>query len=174
MAEESYRAKSARVESLSSALQRERQEFFARIEPELVRLAVTIAEKVIGRELELRPETVVDLVQAATKRLRERELLRVSVNPRDLERVREARDDLLSAVEGIQRLEIIEDRRVDPGGCVIESPNGTLDARIRTQLEEISRVLSELMPDPSLAEEDSPPEPHGTGPESLPASGQAD
>jgi len=163
-AEGSYRAKLERLESLTAALEAERKQFFDRVEPELVRLAVSIAEKVIGRELELRPETVVDLVRSAMKRLRDRERLRVSVNPTDLERMKEARDDLISAVDGVRKLEVVEDRRVDPGGCVIESPNGTLDARIRTQMDEIGRALGELMPE-SEEGDDAGPEPLPPGPE---------
>lgn len=162
--EESYRAKLARLESLSSALQQERAEFFSRIEPELVRLSIAIAEKVIARELELRPDTVLDLLRTALKRIRDRENLRISVNPRDLEHVKQARDDLISAVDGLRKLEISEDRRVGPGGCVIESPSGTLDARINTQLDEITRALTDVMParqpagGPSATEPSDPPE----------------
>ncbi len=165
-AEESYRAKVARVDSLAAALREERDSFFDRIEPELVRLAVSIAEKIIDQELELRPELVVDMVRSAMKRLRDRERLRVSVNPRDFEHVRSARDDLVSAVDGVRKLDVIEDRRVDPGGSVIESQNGTLDARIKTQLDEITRALEGVMPTPEEARPDGP------GP--LPGSDQPD
>lgn len=156
VAEQAYRAKHARVEAVAAALDRERREFFDRIEPELVRLALAIAEKVIGQEMELRPELVVDLVRGAMKRLRGREALRVRVNPRDLARVREAREDLLAAVDGVRKLDILDDRRVGVGGCVIESPNGTLDARIRTQLEEIGRALEAALPEPGAEGADGP------------------
>jgi flagellar assembly protein FliH len=155
-AEESYRAKIGRVDSLSGALQDEREGFFDRVEPELVRLAVSIAEKILDQELELRPELVVDMVRSAMKRLRDRERLRVSVNPRDFEQVRSARDDLIAAVDGVRKLEVVEDRRVDPGGCVIESQNGTLDARIRTQVDEITRALEGVMPDGEEGDGDGP------------------
>ena len=164
VAEECYRAKLARLESLTARLQEEREAFFDRIEPELVRLAVTIGEKVVGRELEMRPETVVELVRSAMRRLRDRETLRVSVNPQDLQRVKEAREDLISTIDGVRKLEIVEDRRIDPGGCLIESPNGTLDARIRTQLEEVSEALEELIPSPAGNDD--------TGPSTLPGSDQ--
>jgi flagellar assembly protein FliH len=146
-AEEAYREKLARLDALAASLAADRQEFFDRIEPELVRLSIVIAEKVIGHELELAPETVVDIVRSAMKRLRERETLRVSVNPRDLDTVKNARDDLIGAVDGVRKLEVVEDRRVDPGGCVIESPSGTLDARMKTQIDEISRALGEAVPE---------------------------
>lgn len=165
-AEESYRGKIGRVDSLSAALQDEREGFFDRVEPELVRLAVSIAEKILDQELELRPELVVDMVRSAMKRLRDRERLRVSVNPRDFEQVRSARDDLIGAVDGVRKLEVVEDRRVDPGGCVIESQNGTLDARIRTQVAEITRALEDVIPEGEDGDGD------GSGP--LPGGDQED
>lgn len=158
VAEEAYQAKLARLEALIEQVRAERSEFFARIEPEVVRLAVAIAEKVIQQELETRPEVVVEMVRAAMARLRDREVLRISLNPRDLERVREAKDDLVGAVDGVKKIDVIEDRRVDPGGCVIESPNGTLDARVRTQIEEIERAL-ELAAPAGSGERDAGPEP---------------
>lgn len=146
-AEESYRAKLARLDSLSASLQQERAEFFSRIEPELVRLSIAIAEKIIQRELDTQPDTVLHLLRTALKRIRDREQLRISVNPRDFDQVKQAREDLLSAVDGLRKLEIIEDRRVGPGGSLIESPSGTLDARINTQLDQISQALTEAIPD---------------------------
>jgi len=165
-AEEAYRAKLARLDALADSLQRERQDFFDRVEPEVVRLSVSIAEKILARELELRPDAVVDMVRSAVKRLRDREQLRVSVSPRDFEQVRSARDDLIGAIDGVRSLEVVEDRRVDPGGCVIESQNGTLDARVKTQLDQLSSVLEGAMPDPQEHEPD--------GPRPLPGSDQTD
>ena len=146
-AEKSYRAKLARLDSLSASLQQERAEFFSRIEPELVRLSIAIAEKIIQRELDTQPDTVLHLLRTALTRIRDREHLRISVNPRDFDQVKQAREDLLSAVDGLRKLEIVEDRRVGPGGSLIESPSGTLDARINTQLDQISQALTEAIPD---------------------------
>jgi hypothetical protein len=38
-------------------------------------------------------------------------------------------------------MRVIEDQRVDPGGVVVETEAGTLDAKIGTQVEEAKRVL---------------------------------
>jgi len=143
-AETAYRTKLARLDALVATLGEERREFFDRVEPEVVRLASAIAEKIIGEEMELRPERVVDLVREAMKRLRDREALCIRVSPQDLDLVKEARDDLMGSVDGVRKLELVEDRRVDRGGCVIESENGALDARIKTQMSEIERVLGEV------------------------------
>ncbi|HOP79879.1 MAG TPA: FliH/SctL family protein, partial [Armatimonadota bacterium] len=47
--------------------------------------------------------------------------------------------------DGIRAVEVIEDRRVDKGGCLIESGNGYLDARIDTQRKEVERALTEAV-----------------------------
>ena len=143
-AETAYRTKLARLDALVATLGEERREFFDRVEPEVVRLASAIAEKIIGEEMELRPERVVDLVREAMKRLRDREALRIRLSPQDMDLVKEARDDLIGSVDGVRKLELVEDRRVDRGGCVIESENGALDARVKTQMAEIERVLGEV------------------------------
>ena len=62
------------------------------------------------------------------------------VNPGDLERMREHRDELLNDGE-IKNFRIIEDQRVDRGGVVVETDGGTIDARISTQVNEAKRVL---------------------------------
>lgn len=132
-----------RLCGLVDEINREREQFFGRVEPEIVSLAVSVAEKVIAQEIAAHPEIVLNLVRNSMKRMKERETLRVRLNPQDLEVVRAAREELISAVDGVQRLELVEDRRVDPGGCIVESRNGNLDARIRTQLSKIERVISE-------------------------------
>jgi len=64
----------------------------------------------------------------------------VRVNPADLERMRDHRDELI-AIGDIRNLRVVEDKRVDRGGVVIDSDTGTIDARIRTQLDEARKIL---------------------------------
>ena len=62
---------------------------------------------------------------------------RVRVNPVDLERMRQHRDSIAGAGES-KHLRVIEDQRVDPGGVVVETDGGTIDAKISTQIEKPS------------------------------------
>jgi len=162
----------ARFDAQVAEINREREEFFSRVEPEMAALAVSVAEKVVAQEIATQPEIVLNLVRNSMKRMKERETLRVRLNPEDLELVRQARDDLIAAVDGVQRLELIEDRRVDRGGCIVESRNGNLDARIKTQLTKMERVIAEA------ACEEQGPTAHGDGthaePVPLPTAGEPD
>jgi len=118
----------------------ERHKLMESAEPELVRLAVGIAERVLHQQIALDRGVVVEMAKVAIGRLVEKESVTVRVNPADLERMREHRDELLSNGE-IKNFRVVEDQRVDRGGVVVETDGGTIDARISTQVNEAKRVL---------------------------------
>jgi len=157
----------SRLEALVDEITQEREQFFSRVEPEIATLAVSVAEKVVAQEISTQPEIVLNLVRNSMKRMKERESLRVRLNPDDLEMVRAARDDLIGAVDGVRGLDLVEDRRVGRGGCVVESRNGNLDARIKTQLAKMERVITEAAhgdtSDPGSLPLPTADQPHGSG-----------
>jgi flagellar assembly protein FliH len=118
----------------------ERHKLMEDAEPELVRLAIGIAERVLHQQIALDRSVVVEMAKVAIARLVERESVTVRVNPGDLERMRNHREEFLSSGE-IKNFRVIEDQRVDRGGVVVETDGGTIDARIGTQLNEAKRVL---------------------------------
>jgi flagellar biosynthesis/type III secretory pathway protein FliH len=135
----------------------ERHKLMESAEPELVRLAVGIAERVLHQQIALDRGVVVEMARVAIGRLVEKESVTVRVNPGDLERMREHRDELLSNGE-IKNFRVVEDQRVDRGGVVVETDGGTIDARISTQVNEAKRVLhieDEVVIPPADARESS-------------------
>jgi flagellar assembly protein FliH len=135
----------------------ERHKLMEGAEPELVRLAVGIAERVLHQQIALDRGVVVEMAKVAIARLVDKESVTVRVNPGDLERMREHRDELLSNGE-IKNFRVVEDQRVDRGGVVVETDGGTIDARISTQLNEAKRVLhieDEVIVPPADARESS-------------------
>ena len=133
--------------------EREEEEYWRDIEPELVRLAVEIAEKIIRNELSTKPEIVLDVARSSIRQVRQRESLRMRVNPADLEMAKTHRTELLETADGVRHLEVVDDRRVDRGGVVIESDDGVLDSRVKTQLSEVEKALSEAASESSGHEE---------------------
>lgn len=133
------------VHALVEDLNRERDEFYSRSESDLVRLAVVIAEKVLAQQLAVKPETVVDITRTYLKRIREREVVRIRLNPDDLPLVNEARQSLMAEIDGVRELQLFEDRRVGRGGVVLEVPSGTFDARFTAQVESIRKTLDDAL-----------------------------
>lgn len=126
-------------ESLVVARER-RETAIAQAEHDLLRLAVRIAEKIIGRELKTDPATVADIVANALRHARQQEMLTVRVNPGDAALVQQERARI-DPMGRARFLDIVSDPRVAPGGCVIETESGTIDARLETQLRALERAL---------------------------------
>jgi len=118
----------------------ERHKIVEGAEPEIVRLAMGIAEKILHKSVEMDRDVVVAITKAAIAELVDRESITVRVNPIDLERMKQHRDSMLALGE-TKHMRVIEDQRVDPGGVVVETEAGSLDAKIETQVEEAKRVL---------------------------------
>ena len=112
-------------------------------ESQMLDLVLEVARKVVREELKQQPVHVLAIVRDALRRVQGIGRLRIRANPLDVDLLRQNRPSLLQVVEGIESIEIVEDRRVDQGGCVIETEQGVYDARIRTQLGEIERALRE-------------------------------
>jgi flagellar assembly protein FliH len=114
-----------------------RAELMDRSRPQLIELALAISRVVLHRMVERDPAVVADMAHAALERLNNATDLRVRLNPRDFEALREDADPS-RVVAGF-----IADPRVEPGGCRVESSFGEIDAGINAQLAEISRALLE-------------------------------
>lgn len=109
-------------------------------ERDVLRLAVKLAEKIIGREIERDDAALADIVSAALRHARQQESLTVRVNPADLPRV-QAHRERLDPSGRARFIDLVADPRVAHGGCVIEGESGTVDARLDTQLRVLERAL---------------------------------
>lgn len=128
------------MRGLIEGVRTERHALLTSAEPELVRLAAGIAERVLHAQISLDGGVVVEMARAAIARIVDREKITVRVNPADIERMREHRDELL-ALGDVKTMRVIEDQRVDRGGVIVETDGGSIDAKISTQLNEARKIL---------------------------------
>lgn len=110
-------------------------------EDEIVAFVLDIARQVIKTEIAQNPEVVTAVIRNAIRRVADKENVRIRVSVTDAPKVKAMREDIMTLVDGLHNLEIIDDRRIGDGGCVIETNSGTIDAKIETQLAEIERTL---------------------------------
>ena len=104
----------------------------------LLQLALDVARQVVAGELAARPERVLDVVNLALKEMAEssREA-RLLLHPDDAMLVRPHLDQVLDKT----RLRIVEDVRMVRGGCLIETPQGELDATLPARWRQVVQVL---------------------------------
>ena len=108
---------------------------------ELVRLALTVAERVIHRETVIDSNAMAGVVRAALSKLQSREVGRVRMHP-ELEPVV---SKALEQCGAPANLVLMVDAHLNPGDLLFEISQGVLDASLSTQLREMERALEDKL-----------------------------
>jgi flagellar assembly protein FliH len=103
---------------------------------EIVELAMVIAKEIVGRELTLDRDILVDSLCLTLDTMRNEAPITVRLGRADATYVRKRRPDLAEA--GIV---IVEDENLGVGGCIVESSRRILDASVESRLEAVRQAV---------------------------------
>lgn len=132
------------IKKIANAAVEQHNQFLRLSQNEIGRFAVAIAEKIIGQELSINSKIVTDIVAQAIKEANITGACRIRVNPADYELLSPAWDSIPSLQPSERRWELLADKKIAAGGCVIEADGGILDAQIESQLAQVSMALDKL------------------------------
>lgn len=118
-----------------------RDSMLAEAEGEAVKLALKIAEKIIGRDVERDPEVLTDLIAQAAESARNAPQMTIRVHPQAAKILRQSMPKLMEKVGVTKVVNIKEDAEIEDVGCVLETPFGTIDAKLFTQIKVLEQVL---------------------------------
>ena len=110
-------------------------------EDTVARLAIEVAEKILRHEVSIDGSVVLDMVRESVEKAKAAGPIKIRVSAWDLDRVKDFHDEIMRIADDVTSIEIIEDPRVEPGGCIVETDFGSVDARLGTQLREIRRAF---------------------------------
>lgn len=140
-AEEQFRPAVQGLAETLDSLARLRENIREETIQDLVHLAVSIAARVIHRELAVDPDALAGLIQAAFSKLQSREINRVRMHPTLEALVRK----LLEQAGAPKNLVVMPDPNLNPAEVFFETSQGILDASVETQLREIERGLADKL-----------------------------
>ena len=105
-------------------------------------LARKMAEKIIGRAVDLDPAVMGEIAGQALAASRARGgAVVLRVHPEDLLAIENSRPQWSQRIPTAANLRVVADAAVGRHGCVVETPVGRLDARLQTQLDALERAL---------------------------------
>jgi len=120
------------------------EQLIERFTPQLVRLSLDVAEKVIGKSVAEDPLIITSILERAREELPQARSIRIWLHPLDHQVLTECRPDLVRVGEkGGRTVEVVSSEEIERGGCRVETEMGVVDATIPVQLEEIRRQMVE-------------------------------
>jgi len=123
-------------------LQCARQEWLADWETRAVRLATSIAERIIRRELCAQHDIPLALVREALELAAGCRRMRLLMNPADLSGLAGPVQKLLDEFASVAATELVADASISAGGCRVETEHGSIDQQFEAQLDRIAEELS--------------------------------
>jgi len=135
-AERALRDQVERLARLLDAATHDVREALFELEPQVIELATAVAGRVVEREIAADPDLVVGVVRSALDAASSLPVVRVRVNPIDEPTLAAVWASLGPRSGGVP-VELVADRSLQPGGCVIDTASGFVDAQPRTRLDEL-------------------------------------
>jgi len=121
------------------------QEYVQQAEKMIMDMAMRIVEKILPQHFIDAPQIILPLVRKALSKIKDQNRIIVHVAPDNYEFVLMAKSEFQAMLEGTEPLIVKADETLGNGDCVIESSNGTVDAKLATQLVLIKKSVQEVM-----------------------------
>jgi flagellar biosynthesis/type III secretory pathway protein FliH len=118
--------------------QSQRTDYFAKVEIELVHLALAIAAKILHRESQVDRMVVAGLVKVMIERLQQKTKIIVRLRPEDAESWRHYFRDNAN-------VQVVEDLALEPKACRLETELGIADLGLDAQLKEVEQGFFDLL-----------------------------
>jgi len=138
----------AGLESFSKhllALDEELKELRAEIQKKMLPLTLSAARKIIGEELRIHPDRIVDIVLNSLKPVTQHKRITIYVNKIDLDHLEQEKPKIKKIFEHLQSLSIQERDDIEPGGCIIETEAGIINAQLENQWRALESAFESFM-----------------------------
>lgn len=107
-------------------------------------VALKAAKKIVGREMETSETAMVDIVANSLKAVSTHKKITIYVNKKDLEVLEKHKPTLKNLFENLESFVLRERTGIDPGGCVIETEAGIINARLENQWRTLEKAFENL------------------------------
>lgn len=124
------------------AFKTERGNYFARLEPEVVQLALAIARKILHREAQIDPLLLTGMVHVALDKIDAGTHIRLRAHPEDLHFWRE---HFAARTDGTAPPELVGDAQLKRGECALETEMGNTQVSLDVHLKEIEQGFLDLL-----------------------------
>lgn len=143
LAEDECRKFLSSCEASLEELNRNTSEWLQQWRNQTVHLASKLAEKVVHQKVsDEHLEVLMGWLTDSIKMLSNDRHLRVRVHPSDFEVAGKALERIANLAPQASSAQVVTDPEIKPGGCVVDSNNGSIDQQISSQIQQLVSQLS--------------------------------
>lgn len=139
--EEGYGKWTELIARLEEEIAKVRKEY----EKVLIPVALKAAKKIVGREIELSEDVIVDIVSTTLKPVITHKKITIYVNKKDLDTLEKNKASLKQLFESLESFAIKDRSDILPGGCVIETEGGIINAQLENQWRALEKAFDHLI-----------------------------
>ena len=129
------------LEQSIAAIQHSRESWLRHWEQNTVKLAASIAERLVRRELSRSPEISLDWIRESLELVTGESRVTLHLNPADYETLGEKVSHLVNCLTKVGTATIVPDPAIQLGGCRVVTDFGSIDQQLSAQLQRIEEDL---------------------------------
>lgn len=104
-------------------------------------IALKAAKRIVAKELETSPETIVDIVSEKIQQVSESRQVIIFVSKRDKEHLDNNKPKIKEILQQVETFAIQERDDIEPGGCIIKTESGMINATIESQWRALEQAF---------------------------------
>lgn len=132
-------------ENLLNAISNLKKDLISNNETHLVQLAFHMAKRLAYRTVELDPTMITDVIRDAVEKAQAEEEVVVQVSPQQIEFLETLKAETGRELEFMNNLKLEPVEGLAPGGCVIHTNYGEIDARMEGRVEKLWEGVKESL-----------------------------
>lgn len=129
------------VTNILTHLEAGKNEILQRAETDLIRLSIEIAKKITKAKFEMEPDIIKQSVSTAIRFTALKSDIVISINPADKLIIDLFLPELKTKFDELDKISLVENNKIERGGCMVSSKAGTVDQTIEGQFQKIYQQL---------------------------------
>lgn len=143
--EEGFNEGLLKLNKIIVKLSHELEHFKEEIKNKILPIVLQAAKKILGQELDLKPEKIVNIVEQAIKPAVQHHDIKIFVNKEDFDILEKNKDRIQKILKQVKSFSIHPRDNIEKGGCMIETEAGIINAQLENQWQALERALEGII-----------------------------
>lgn len=115
-------------------------------EAQVMNLITQIASKIAVQKVESEPATIMKLVEQIVNEVQSSEEITIRLNPGDHLFIENLKERSEHNYDFLKRTRLEPEDGITPGGCIVETPFGTVDGTLEQRVEKVWKTIQDKLP----------------------------